>query len=321
MRAPITDPTHLKNKILLSCYIFRSLPYLYLEQTTTSTKERRVISKMVANLEVTKYLSKKTALHSLSFLYLTKKGYDFITTQLLKREGGVGYSQPYYAYRSYRSLRGTVSEHQYMNFLYIWHLISTNASLLSRDIEIYEDSNLNHCRLIFSHGGRDIVLSPDVLVFYPSPDSTNNLYRRVIMVENDTGGESYKTLFAKLVEYATLIMHLKSLKIDGGELCFVFHSKERAEKLLFSDAGLSQFVKEYNDTVKVKGVHSYEILSAYLNSEIQVNYAILTKDNKTTPYEFKPYDFAKVLLTRYPKWEKYLRLKTTNYRLTNTEKQ
>lgn len=283
-------------------------------------EERQTLSKVIANLESTHYLTKKSALHSLSFLYLTKKGYDFVTTQLMMQEGKGGYSQPYYAYRSYRSLRGTVSEHQYMNFAYIWHFISTNASLLSSDIEIYEDSNLNHCRLSFPHGGKEVVLSPDVLIFYSSENATNMLYRRVVMVENDTGGESYKTLFAKFVEYATLTMHLKSLKIEGGELCFVFHSQERAEKLLFSDEGLSQFVQEYNDTPRVKGVHSYEILSAYLNSEIQVKYAVFTKEDRNTPYDFKSYDFAQVLLTRYPKWEKYLKLKTTNYRLIQTEK-
>jgi len=315
MRPSIVDPVHLKNRILILTYIFRSLPYLYLELTASSTEKRQELQKMVINLEKTDYLAKKTAMHSLSFLHLTQKGHEFVTKNLLTRTTSRGVMQPFYAYRSLRSLRGTVSEHQYMNFAFIWDWIAKNPEKLQGDIEIYEDSNINQCKLRFLHGGKTVILSPDVLILYPDANGDNSFYKKAVIVENDTGGETYKTFFRKFVEYAMLIKQLRQSKISGGELLLIFHSQQRAENLLFAEEGMTQFITNYNDTPKVKDVHNYDILSAYLHSELDVKYAWFNEKNTVSPYEFKPYNFGEQLLKRYPKWKTYLQLETTNYRL------
>jgi hypothetical protein len=319
MRTPITDPTHVKNKIIIMTYIFRSLPYLYIELTATSTKERQELQKIVINLKKTNYIAQKRAKHSLAFLHLTKKGYEFVTKSLMKRQTEKGEKSPFYAYRSLRSLRGAVTEHQYMNFAFIWDWITKNPEKLQGDIEVYEDSNINQCKLTFTHGGKTIVLSPDVLILYPDEKSENSLCKRVVIVENDTGGETYKMVFRKFVEYAMLITQLNVNKISGGELLFVFPSQNRAEQMLFGEEGMTQFVENYNNTPKVKDVHNYDILSAYIQSELEVKYAWFNEKDIQHPYQFIPYNFGEQLLQRYPKWKTYLQLETTNYRLGEGE--
>lgn len=295
-------------------YVFRSLPYLYLELTAVSTAERQRINEAVKNLENTNFLAKKRAKHSLAFLHLTKKGHEFVTKNLMQRQTGMGHLEPFYAYRSLRSLRGTISEHQYMNFAFLWDWITKNPDKLQGDIEMYEDSNINQCKLTFIHGGKTIILSPDVLILHPDESGNNSLKKKAVIVENDTGGETYKMVFRKFVEYAMLIKQVSNSKISGGELLFIFPSKERAENILFSEAGMTLFVENFNDTPKVKDVHNYDILSAYLESEIAVKYAWFNEKNIQNPYEFKPYNFGEELLNRYPKWKTYLQLETTNYR-------
>jgi hypothetical protein len=204
-----------------------------------------------------------------------------------------------------------------MNSAFVWDWISKNPQLLPGDLEIYEDSNINQCKLKFIHGGRNIVLSPDVLILYPDGNKEkNNFYKKAVIVENDTGGETYRTVFRKFIEYAMFIKQLESARISGGELLFIFHSQKRAENLLFSEEGIAQFIENYNDTPKLKDAHNYDILSAYLHSELQVKYAYFNRENIDNPYEFKPYNFAEQILLRHPKWKTYLQLETTNYRLT-----
>ena len=156
MRKPITDPIHLKNRILASVYIFRSLPSYYFEDIVPTQESKNKLKYIINNLIQDGYLKKKKTLRKrIQFLLLTKKGHDFVTKQIFKTA-----DQPFYVYRTDRSIRFTDSDHRYMNFVYIWDWLWKNSELLNKGIQIYEDTNRNYCKIKFAYAGEDVLLYP-----------------------------------------------------------------------------------------------------------------------------------------------------------------
>jgi hypothetical protein len=51
MRSPINNPARLKNKILIMTYVFRSLPYLYLEALLNNGSTQSFIAKRYKTTE------------------------------------------------------------------------------------------------------------------------------------------------------------------------------------------------------------------------------------------------------------------------------
>ena len=303
-------------------YIFRSLPYLYLELTAKGDpKEREHVYDTIRYLERQGLLAKKQAMHSLYFLHLTKKGYTYVTTNLFKRFDMRAFPRTlrpkdsFYTYRTDRSLKGTVSEHQYMHFSFIWEWITQHPHLLIGDLEVYEDSNVNHCQLTIRYGGKDIRISPDVLILSPHHKDTTGYYKRAVIVENDTGGETYKTLFGKFLQYAVLINNLQNALITAGEVYFIFHSKERAEQFFTSEQkGMMQFIKNnyYFSGGNIKDLPINELLNAYYQSPFQVYYGIFNKDDKHNPHTFTRYNLGEHILKARPELKIFIHSRKGN---------
>ena len=72
-----TDLKHNKNKILLLTYIFRCLPTLYINNIGKTNNEKQALRNVIVLLKRNKFVTLRKALHGLTFLTLTKNGYDF----------------------------------------------------------------------------------------------------------------------------------------------------------------------------------------------------------------------------------------------------
>src|SRR5579859_2197194 len=167
MRKPIFDPQHLKNKILIAIYIFRSLPNQYIETINSYEKEIKDKTRLIIlNLIQDGVIKKSSADNGTVYLRLTSKGYSLVSTQLLPQK-----TNPLYTFRRDRGVNHTISDHHYYNFVFVWDWIMKNNSLLNKNIQIYDDSNLNNCFVSFSFESKKVVISPDILVF--QPDTTN----------------------------------------------------------------------------------------------------------------------------------------------------
>jgi hypothetical protein len=295
MRKPIVEPTHLKNRILVAIYVFRSLPVYYFEDIQGNTEEKNSIKYIINNLVQGGFIKKKPSLRKrIQFLLLTKKGYDFITTHIFQNK-----DNPFYLYRTDRLARFTDSDHRFMNFVYLWEWIKNNTPLLSAGIKIYEDSNRNNCKLSFSFGSDSVVLYPDVLILIPDSARGSEFFKAII-VENDTGLETSGTLFRKIVEYCAYALHgRKQGFISDAEVIFTLHSKERSKRLL---ENLVSHAKNYNATLKVKDVRAVHLLEAFGETGIKIQFSVLDTVAKNL-YSFLPYDFRKELLKQNPSWQ------------------
>lgn len=286
-----SDPTLLKNTILTLVYIFRSLPAGYIDFYFATKEEKQKVWKALFMLFENGYLKKNNE-YGLSFLYLTKKGHQFVTTHLFTNQN----TTPFYHYRTDRMERASTSIHHFMNFVFIWEWITSNPTLLTQNIKIFEDSDRNHCKLKYRYSGRDLLLYPDVLILYP--DEAQKGYNKAIIVENDTRKETYKPLFQKLIDYATLIERgADHLNISEIELYFIFTSKKRIETFLFSAKGALQMLKPYNVTEKYRsGVSAQTILTAYEKPQVNVFYTPFDRKQPKNSYEFKDYNFTKEII-------------------------
>jgi hypothetical protein len=298
MRKKITDIRHLKNRILLLVYIFRCLPSSYFE-TFVSQKEKQKARFCINNLIQQEYLKKKKAfLAYISFLYLTKKGYEYVVIQVLKISSGKGF----YTYRTDRISATGDSDHRFMNFLFLQEWITKNHHLINQSIQMYEDSDINKCKIAFSYGNKRILLVPDVLILLP--DEKNYAERKAIFVENDTGGEAHKRIYQKLIEYGLFAMYgMKQNNISKMDLYFIFQSTQRTEYLMGEKGTLGRYVEQFNATEKLKDIHIFEIINAFTNPHIHIYYSAIQEVGNTT-YSFLPYDFKNVILTANPSWGK-----------------
>ena len=298
MNKPTNNPLILKNKILVSIYIFRSLPSLYIETINSNNKdEKEKVRLMLKNLIQIGIIKKSSADNGTIYLRLTNKGYNLVSTQLLPQR-----TKPLYTFRRDRGVNHVISDHHYYNFVFVWDWISKNASLLNKNIQIYDDSNLNNCFVSFSHDNKKVVISPDILVF--QPDTKNSSFRKATFVENDAGGETYKRLYEKFVEYGLLLESgLQQNAISEGSIFFIFHSQTRAKQLLFGAKSILQFFDYANSTRKVKRVPIDLLLSAYTKTKMY--YAFYDKSALPTPLTFAEYPLAKLLLERRQEWKIY----------------
>lgn len=299
MRKPITDPTHLKNKILVSIYVFRSLPMQYIETITSWEKDIRENTRLIIkNLLEDKVINKSTADNGTVYLRLTLKGYQQVSMQLLPQP-----KKPLHTFRRDRGVNHVISDHHYYNFVCVWDWITKNNSLLSNNIQIYDDSNLNNCFVSFPFAGRNIVISPDILIF--QPDEKNSSFRKAEFIENDAGGETYKRLFEKIVEYGLLLeLGLQQNTISEASISFVFHSEMRANQLFFGNKSIVQFFDYANSTRKVKRIPIDMLLKAY--TETSIYYAVYNKNNLQNPLSFSEYPLVKLLLERRQEWKIYI---------------
>lgn len=296
MRSPNNDPAHLKNRVIASVYIFRSLPSYYFEDIVHTQETKNKLNYIINNLIQDGYLKRKSTLRKqVQFLLLTKKGHDFVTKQIFKNAG-----QPFYVYRTDRSIRFTDSDHRFMNFVYIWNWLSQNATLLNKGIQIYEDTNRNYCKIKFAYAGEDVLLYPDILILLPDNEKGSE-FKRALIIENDTGSESSKKLFSKFVEYAAYARW----GIDQGiiariDVTFILHSKNRADKLL---AKLTSHAKNYNSTLKVKDVKVNDLLQVFSKNNAKFSFSAMQTGYEKQIYETLRYDLKKELLARDPSWQ------------------
>ncbi|MGH7203115.1 MAG: hypothetical protein ACREHC_01585 [Candidatus Levyibacteriota bacterium] len=298
MRKPIHDPLHVKNRILVVIYVFRSLPAYYFEDIQVSTKEKNSIKYIINNLMQGGFIKKKPSLRKrIQFLLLTKKGHKFVATHIFQNK-----EKQFYLYRTDRLARFTDSDHRFMNFVYLWEWIAKNTALLNTGLKIFEDSNRNYCKLNFAFGSDSVVLYPDVLILLPDATRGSEFFKALI-VENDTGLETSGTLFRKIVEYsAYAIKGRKQGFISEAELIFTLHSKERSKRLL---PNLVPHAKNYNSTQKVKDVRAVHLLEAFGEEGIKLQFSVLDTVEKTKHdlYTTLSYDFRKELLKKNPSWQ------------------
>lgn len=296
MRKKITTINHLKNRIVLATYIFRSLPVWYLNAIAINDEQKGRIKLILLDLIRYGFLKKKESIHEMQYLSLTKKGYDYLVQEVLKST-----HSPMYKYKPVRSVRQSVSEHGYMNFAFIWNYILENASILDNEIRIYDDSNLNHCKLPFSFAGKRAVLVPDTVI-HIAQGST----KRVIFVENDTGREEYLKIYKKLVEYAAFVQNAKAEHaIDSIDLYFILASDKRLEQMFYSPKGLVQHFDNYNHSDKIRDVSIDVVIRAFANENVKVFTSLFNHKNSDKLYSFRQYNLAEQLLTLNPAW-KYL---------------
>jgi hypothetical protein len=192
-----------------------------------------------------------------------------------------------------------------MNFSFIWHYISTHPDLLTQNVKIYDDSNMNHCKIPFTYKNKKVILSPDILIYIPDIDNTH--LRKAVIVENDTGRETYSTIHQKISEYGALIQYGREENyLSSVDIYFVFHSVKRTQQLLFSQKGIIPCFDDYNRTEKAKEVSIDIVLSAFSTSSSSIFYSPLNIHNKPQIYEFKVYPLPELLLKARPEWKHYL---------------
>lgn len=296
MRKKITTINHLKNRIVLATYIFRSLPVWYLNTIAIDEAEKSRIKLILLDLIRYGFLKKKESIHEMQYLSLTKQGYDYLVTEVLKSP-----HDPMYKYKPVRSVRQSVSEHGYMNFAYVWNYIKEHADSITNEIRIYDDSNLNHCKMPFSFAGKRAVLVPDILIH-----NTQGSASRVIFIENDTGREEYLKIFKKLVEYAAFAQNAKAENaIDTIELYFILASQKRIDQMFYSPNGIIQLFDNYNHSEKIRDVPIDVILRAFQKDNVKLYLSLLNYKNTNVLYDFQQFNLTEQLLTLNPAW-KYL---------------
>lgn len=298
MGKPIFDITYTKNKILLCIYVFRSLPVIYFETITSydpQLKEKtRLIIKDLLKDDV---LKKSYADNGSLYLRLTQKGYHQVAKNILPQS-----KKPLYTFRRDRAVNHTISDHHYYNFIFVWDWITKNPSLVNMNIQIYDDSNINNCVIPFSYDSKKAVVSPDILIF--QPDTTSTAFRKTVIVENDAGGETYRRLFEKIIEYGVLFeTGLQQNAISEATLYFIFHSETRAKQLLFGEKSILQFFDFANSTRKIKRLPIDTILKGFTKHKIY--YSFYNKNNLQNPLLFLEYPLTKLLFERRKEWEIY----------------
>ncbi|MGH7203108.1 MAG: hypothetical protein ACREHC_01550 [Candidatus Levyibacteriota bacterium] len=300
MRKAITNPNHLINKIILTTYIFRSLPLQYVEKVSSynnvqSQKQKTALKSCIIN----DYLKVQEEEHGISFIRLTKKGYLRAITLLPQKN-----TQQLYTFRRDRSTNFQVAKHPFYNFVYIWWWIEKFSFALQNDIQIYDDSNLNYCKLSFTFGGKKIVISPDVLIY--GKDPINGVFKQAHFVENDAGGETYKRLYHKLIEYALLATHgFGQNAISQATLTFIFHSEKRMNKMLYGKEGILNFFDYSNTSLRVKNIPIELIFEAFAHGRFSLYCSYYHKDTLETPYQFQQFDLTSQLLERRKEWNIY----------------
>lgn len=297
MGKTIDSVEHLKNRVLLITYIFRSLPMEYLQKTVEEGKPRQQIRNTIVFLKRDQFVVQKKAMHGAYFLYLTKHGYDFVNKKILK----VQEEQPLYVHKRYRVLRKSISEHSFMNFMFIWHYLTMFPEDITPHTKIYEDSNMNQCKLPTYYGERNIVVSPDIMILLPDTKST--IFQKALFIENDTGRETYREIYQKLVEYAVLTeTGMGKNKLSEFALYFIVPTKKRLHQLFYNPTGILSFFSSYNNTKQIKDVRIRTIMKSFSNPKVKVYVSSFDDENLSEPYKFQEYLLVDLLLMLKPEW-------------------
>lgn len=300
MKKPITNPNHLINKIILTTYIFRSIPTQYFESISSHTKDSLHNTQIAINGMIdNKFLNIHTEDQGDRFIRLTSKGYQRAISLLPQLS-----NTQLYTFRTDRSTNLQSAKHPYYNFAYVWWWIDKNSSALQNDIQIYDDSNLNYCKLSFTFGGKKIVIAPDVLIY--ERDHSNSVFRHAHFIENDAGGETYKRLFHKLIQYALLATHgFGQNAISKADLTFVFHSEKRMQQMLFGKEGILSFFDYTNTSPRLKNIPIELIFDAFGKNKFPIFCSYYHRRTLEKPFDFQKFDLIKLLLERRPEWNIY----------------
>jgi len=294
MRKKIISLDHLKNRIVLATYIFRSLPVLYLNQVAIDDSEKERMRLIIIDLIRHGFLKKKESLHGMQYLLITKQGYDYLIKEVLLSE-----HNPMYKYKPVRSVRQSISEHGYMNFVFIWHFITQHASSITNEIKIYDDTNLNHCKIPFSFAGKRAMLVPDTVIL-----TSSGYGKKAILVENDTGREEYQKIYKKLVEYGAFIQNAEAESaINEIELYLILHSKARMEKMFYSPTGIAQLFNYYNNSEKIKDIPVETILRGFKEGKVTFYLSVFNNTNPQCIYNFQKYNLPDEIIKIKPEWK------------------
>jgi len=291
----------LKRNLLLSTYIYRSLPYDYLTTIAKNDKEKEHIRTTIKNLVTYGYLLKKQAKPiPYKHILLTLKGHTFVTNSYFNTK-----KKQFYQYKEGRLLLKPPYQHSFLNFAFIWHYLKKLNRILFQDTQIFEDSDINKCKITFSYRGNSSLISPDVIIY--TPDLVNKYYKRAIFVENDTGRETYKTIYQKVVEYLALAEEgMEKNKLSTISLYFVFLSERRLKQLFLSKNGLIRFFDLYNKTNRGLEVRMRYLLKTLASNSISIYISSFNNEKPGNPYSFRQFNLAKILLEKEISWKNFL---------------
>lgn len=296
-----TNSKQLKNRILLLTYIYRSMPTIYLKTAARDEEEKKKIHWIVNNLVKQNYLlQKKTKPIEFIFIHLSQKGYNYVVKEIFKNP-----DKPFYRHKESRSLLKPILNHSYLNFAYLWHFHRKNPSCFASGIRLYEDSDINNCKVLFSYKGKDVLISPDAIIYLP--DTQKQDFRKAIFVENDTGRETYKTIYQKVIEYLALAEDgMDKNKLSHIDLCFVFLSKRRMSQLFTQKNGFLRYFDLYNKTNRGLEVRMRYLLQTLQSGKVQIYLSVYNHEKPQNPYSFRKYDLTKYLLEKEASWKNFL---------------
>jgi len=296
-----TNSKQLKNRILLLTYIYRSLPTIYLKTAAGDDEEKKKIHWIVNNLVKQGYvLQKKTKPVEFIFIHLSQKGYNYVVKKILKNP-----EKPFYRHKESRSLLKPIFNHSFLNFAFLWHFHKKTPSFLTPNIRLYEDSDINNCKVLFSYKGKDVLISPDTIIYLP--DTQKQDFRKAIFVENDTGRETYKTIYQKMIEYLALAEDgMDKNKLSSITLYFIFLSRRRMKRLFTDRDGFLRYFDLYNKTNRGLEVRMRFLLKTLQSGRFKIYLSTYNHEEPQSPYSFRKYDLTKYLLEKEAAWKNFL---------------
>ncbi len=227
-------------------------------------------------------------------LYLTEKGYNKAIEQVRVNYNYKAWTKEAGKFRSSTIQR----DHHYILFHFFVQYLGLN---LDAEI-IYTDYDQKS--LIDYVGGKDVKIRPDGVI------RPKENYQKLICVEADTGTESHKKLFYKLLKY---IWYAKNNfgGMDGVqtvELYFSFHSRNRLENILTVDLAGNK-----GNLFKFFANHSYNLPKSKEKIYIEDVYKVL-RDGKLNLQagvysegleKFEPLLLWRKILEANPKWSNF----------------
>ena len=290
-----------KDRILLLTYIYRTLPVVFLKTVAKDEKEKEMIRWTINNLVKQQYLLTKTSKPVKNdFIHLSLKGYKYVVFSLLNDP-----ERPFYQHKTSRSLLKPIYNHSFLNFAFIWQYHKKHPGKFNQQIRVYEDSDINNCKVSFSYKGKDVLISPDVFIITPQKRGTTK--QKAIFVENDTGRETYKTIFHKIIEYTALAEEGREKnKIATLDVYFVFLSERRLTQLFKHPTGFLRFFDQYNKTSRGVEVRMRYLLRTLTSGTLSFYLSSYDCDKPENPYAFRKYDLASLLIKKEASWKTFL---------------
>ena len=294
-----TNNKLLKERILLLTYIYRTLPVKFLYVIAENDEEKKHIRWIINNSLKQGYLISEASKLEDEFIRLTLKGYKYVVQELLNDP-----KKPFYQYKTSRSLLKPVYIHSFLNFAFMWNFHKKNRSKFTSQIQVYEDSDINNCKISFSYKGKTLLISPDVMILTPMRGGKK---KKAIFVENDTGRETYKMIYHKIIEYAALAEEgMEKNNIDMIDLYFIFLSERRLKQLFTHPKGFLRFFDLYNKTGRGVEVRMRYLLQTLKNAKLNIYLSSYNFEKQENPYVFRKYDLAALLIKKEATWNNFL---------------